>query len=326
MDRKLSLATVSCCIGMRVAPNDFMRYDVTSLFPEATQTQLYRTLQSIASTNSFYVKLFLAHYIKLLENADEPIVDDIYELYCSPRILSATPLPPTATDTLDYVIDGHGNTVSITETPKIISGSGTTGLRTWEAALFLVAFMNGDPATRPDLTGKTVVELGSGTGLVSLGLLKNHTTHKFEKIVLTDGDSAVVENLAATLGQNHMADPQVVDTQQLWWGTTDPCDEANFVRDPPFGHVVVAADVTYDSRIVALLTTTLGDLFNNGTQVGYVAATVRNTDTIEEWERVLLEGFAWRICSKMDDPHYEAEVGWYRQGTPEIRIYEIRRR
>lgn len=302
-----------------------MKHDVTSLFPEPIQEQLFHILHPIASTNGYYVRLFLAEYIKLLENANVSIIDDIYELYCSPDILSASPLPPTALDTLNYVVDSHGSTVKITETPKIISGSGTTGLRTWEAALYILTFLNEDSPNRPDLTGKTVVELGSGTGLVSLALLKNHSTHLFEKIVLTDGDSAVVENLAATVGHNHIGDVPVVETQPLWWGTTDPRDEDNFIQNPPFGHVVVAADVTYDGLVVPLLISTMGDFFNNGAYVAFVAATVRSSDTIEVWERVLLENFVWSICSYSKDPHSEATVGWYRQGTPEIRIYEIRR-
>lgn len=323
MERKLSLSTVKCCLGMRIPPNDFMKYNTSALTPEDVQLKLFPLLETIATSNCYYVKLFLSHYIDILEKSDEPIVDNIYELYCSPRILSATPLPPTATDTLQYVIDEQGNSVSITETPKIISGAGTTGLRTWEAALFLLAFLNWGSLESPKLQGKTVVELGAGTGLVSLGLLKNYDKHKFAKIMVTDGDSALVENLAATLCLNHI-DRSLVETQQLWWGTTDPHDKDNFVQHPPFGHVVVAADVTYDGLVVPLLSSTLKDFFNNGAEVAYVAATVRNTDTLAVWERELLEKFVWSVCCRCGVPHDDSEVAWYRLGTPEIRIYEVR--
>lgn len=326
MERKLSYGMVRCCLHMRVAAGDFMDYDVTSLIPDHIQQKLFQDLTEIAECNPYYVKLFLSRYIQLLESSDELVNDEIYELYCSPCILGATPLPPTATDTLNYTIDGDGNTVTITETPKIISGAGTTGLRTWEAALYLLTYLNGDSTTKPDLAGKTIVELGSGTGLVSLALLKNHYRHKFDKAVLTDGDSALIDNLAATFALNDLPAHVHVSTQQLVWGTTDPRESSTFVQPPPQADIVVAADVTYDALVVPQLTATLGDFFRHGATEAYIAATIRNVSTIEAWENAVLKCFVWDICSRCLDPHGEATVGWYRRGTPEIRVYRLKPR
>lgn len=300
-----------------------MDYDVTSILPDHTQQALFHDLSDISAVNPYYVKIFLARYIQLLEKLEDGVIDDIYELYCSPSLLGATPLAPTATDTLHYAVDGAGTTVAITETPKVISGAGTTGLRTWEAALYLLSYLHDLLVTTKNLQGKALVELGTGTGLVSLALLKNHATHQFASICLTDGDSALIDNLAATFSANSLPDHVPVSSHQLWWGTTDPSDAATFVQPAPTCDIVLAADVTYDSLVVPQLAATLADFFRAGATEAYIAATVRNTSTIEAWEAAILARFCWEVCNNCVDPHSEATVGWYRRGTPEIRVYRV---
>lgn len=321
MDRPLSYEDVRCCLHMRVAASDFMDYNVDLLLPEQVQLHLSRDLETIAASNPYYVKLFLAKYIKLLELANAAVDDTLYELYCLSHILGATPLLPTAIDTLEYVVDGEGTTIQIKETPKIISGLGTTGLRTWEAALYLLAYLNS--TTGPNLQNKNIVELGAGTGLVSLALAKTHERHNFAHLVVTDGDSALVDGLAATFAYNDVDANVSVATQQLLWGTTDAHDAPTFVQGVPLADIVVAADVTYDALVVPQLASTLADFFKAGASEAYVAATVRNLDTISVWEQALLVTFVWDICAQCLAPHTEATVGWFRRGTPEIRIYRL---
>lgn len=325
MSRLLSYATVRCCLHIRVAASDFMDYDVTLLLDEDTQAKISQDLIEISKLNAFYVKLFLSRYIKLLEQANLEINDTLYELLCLPQILGATPLPPTAIDTLQYVIDDENTTVKIKETPKIISGQGTTGLRTWEAALYLLSYINSsgeDSTGRISLEGSEIVELGAGTGLVSLAIAKKFKSHNFTSITVTDGDSALVEGIGATFAYNGIENV-AVRSQQLLWGTTDPRDTENFVQAVPHADIVVAADVTYDALVVPQLAATLLDFFHDGTKTAYIAATVRNLDTIAAWEKSISGHFVWDVCAKCQDPHTEAATGWYRKGTPEIRIYRL---
>lgn len=302
----LTFETVAACLRLRVPAAEIFSYDASLLLPEHRQTQLCAVLREIAATNAYYVKLFLSRYIKLLESAGE-VGEDIYELYCDPSILGSHELPPTAADTLQYVVDSKGTQVSIQETPKIISGAGTTGLRTWEAALFLLGYLSSD-ACSVDCKDKVVAELGAGTGLVSLLLLKNVPV---KSVVVTDGDLGLVSTFRETLLLNNLP-AHNVRTQTLVWGT----DAA------PYADVVVAADVTYDALVVPQLCDTIGDFLGNGTAAVLVAATVRNAGTLAAWEVELLKRFLWRVLHRNEHPHL-CSVPWFRQGTPEIRIYEI---
>lgn len=69
-----------------------------------------------------------------------------------------TCLPPTATITEDYRDEP---TITLLERPQLLSGSLTTGFRTWEAALHLGSYLL-LPDNRDLIRGKNVLELGAG--------------------------------------------------------------------------------------------------------------------------------------------------------------------
>lgn len=311
----LSYEVVSACLRLRVPVTDFLRND-QAIITEEVQTKLLSDLREIAAFNAFYVKLFLSRYIKILESCTE-VTEELYELYCDPAILNSLELPPAASDRLLYVVDDRGTLVEIVETPKIISGAGTTGLRTWEAALYLLNYLNNSCIS---LKGKSIAELGTGTGLVSLALLKNKQRHQLGKVVLTDGDLALVEKLRDTLQLNGVLDEDVA-TQTLVWGTTRRNGNA-FCQDPPLADIVVAADVTYDALVVPQLCETIADFLAQGTQMAIIAATVRNVATVEVWEQELTARFLWGLLHREADPHL-CTLPWFKAGTPEIRIYRI---
>lgn len=317
----LTYPIVRSCLHQRIPIPDFLLYDVSAILDEHTQQQLHNDLVQISASNPYYVKSFLSRYIRILETQGE-VAEELYELVCDATILGAQELSPTTTDILHYVV-GKDATVSIRETPKVISGQGTTGLRTWEAALYLLNMLN-TPGALPsvqELKGQRIVELGTGTGLVSLALLKCRDLHQFSEIILTDGDSALIENLQSAYDLNDVHDGSV-KCQQLLWGTTNP-QSADFIQEAPTADIVVAADVTYDKLMVPQLCDTLGDFFAGGTRVALVAATARNLDTLAVWEAELSSRFSWSIEGVAEDPH-SLELGcWFKKGTPEIRIYKI---
>lgn len=317
----LTYPIVRACLNQRIPITDFLHYDVSAILDEHTQQQLHNDLLQISKTNPFYVKSFLTRYIRILEAQGE-VAEELYELVCDPNILGAQELSPTTTDVLHYVV-GETATVSIQETPKVISGQGTTGLRTWEAALYLLNLLN-TPGALPsvqDIKGLRIVELGTGTGLVSLALLKCRDLHQFSEIVLTDGDSALIEKLQATFDLNDIHD-STVKSQQLLWGTTNP-KSPDFIQEAPTADIVVAADVTYDKLIVPQLCDTLADFFAGGTRFALVAATARNLETLAVWETEISFRFSWSIESVAEDPHLLGWGCWFKQGTPEICIYKI---
>lgn len=106
--------------------------------------------------------------------------------------------------------------VTLLERPHLISGSRTTGFRTWEAALHLGSYLL-SPRGSAIVEGKNVIELGAGTGFVSI-LCAKHLGAKH--VTATDGDEAVIEALKENLFLTGLEDEgeAVVNASVLKWG------------------------------------------------------------------------------------------------------------
>ncbi|KAH6842169.1 putative methyltransferase-domain-containing protein [Alternaria rosae] len=184
----------------------------------------------------------------------------------------------------DHLLDDsvtHERTVTLLEARSVISSSGTTGLRTWEAALLLGSHLASE-AGRPFVSGKRVFELGAGTGMLSILCAKHLGA---AGVVATDGDEAVVDAIKTNLFLNGL---DVDDTSRiqvrtaLRWG--HPIDAAAFSEDYGMSvpDVVVGADVTYDKSVIPRLVSTLGEFFDlNPALEALISATIRNEQTFE---------------------------------------------
>jgi protein-lysine N-methyltransferase EEF2KMT len=100
------------------------------------------------------------------------------------------------------------------ERRHLISGSSTTGFRTWEAALHLGTYLMTDTGAEL-VRNKNIIELGAGTGFVSL-LCARHLRAK--RTVATDGDEAVVEALKENAFLNGLDSESQYATSVLRWG------------------------------------------------------------------------------------------------------------
>lgn len=120
-------------------------------------------------------------------------------------------LPPVPDPDLDY---REEPTITILERRHLISGALTTGFRTWEAALHLSSYLL-TPEGRSVIGGKSVLELGAGTGLLAI-LAAKHLNAKH--VTTTDGDEGVVEALKENLFLNGLDDEQKVNSSVLRWG------------------------------------------------------------------------------------------------------------
>jgi protein-lysine N-methyltransferase EEF2KMT len=96
----------------------------------------------------------------------------------------------------------------------LISGSRTTGHRTWEAALHLGSYLLTE-AGRDLVKGKSVLELGGGTGFLAI-LCAKHLGARH--VTTTDGDESVVDYLKENLVLNNVDDESLVTARTLWWG------------------------------------------------------------------------------------------------------------
>jgi predicted nicotinamide N-methyase len=137
----------------------------------------------------------------------------------------------------------HERTVTLLEARSVISSSGTTGLRTWEAALLLASHLASE-AGRSSVYGKRLFELGAGTGMLSILCAKHLGA---AGVVATDGDEAVVDAIKTNLFLNGLDVDDTariqVRTAALKWGY--PIDATTFSEDYGMGvpDVVVGADV-----------------------------------------------------------------------------------
>ena len=129
-------------------------------------------------------------------------------------------------------------TVTLLERRYLISGSRITGFRTWEASLHLGSYLS-TKAGEGLIKGKNILELGAGTGFLSLLCAKHlHASH----VTVTDGDESVVAALKENVGLNDLVNEQVA-ARVLQWGDDL---EATWVKqdceDQPYD-VVIGADI-----------------------------------------------------------------------------------
>jgi len=229
--------------------------------------------------------------------------------------LMATPAVPASTAALQksyvtytapiYTEDAHTSlTVTTLESRSLLSNSGVTGLRTWEGALHLGAYI-ASPAGRALLQGKTVLELGAGTGFLSIFCAK-HAGAVY--VLATDGDGGVVDDIGANIYLNGLENSGKIESTVLKWGHAIFDELLSHTEEERIYDLVLGADVvspslqslvfvcptniliitrhlmlkTYDVDAISTLVATLRDLFVKYPRMtALIAATVRKQTTLE---------------------------------------------
>ena len=183
---------------------------------------------------------------------------------------------PSATNVEDPAL-------TLKENRAVISGAGTTGLRTWEAALHLAAYLCSDPtASSSYIEGKHIVELGAGTGFLSI-LCAKHLQAKH--VTSTDGDEGVIDALKENLFYNDAeAD---VSTGVVRWGWALKDSLIDYEAESHGAvETVIGADVTYDKAVIPALVATIRNTFEKWPEANVlISATIRNEQTFEAFER-----------------------------------------
>ncbi|KAM9456800.1 protein-lysine N-methyltransferase EEF2KMT isoform 2-T2 [Clarias gariepinus] len=215
-----------------------------------------------------YRRLFLSELIKKHEaTASEPL-DELYDALG--EVMSAEE------ETVCYktYFLPSGEPVSLEENVAMIS-EGTTGLVTWEAALHLAEWALDNTHV---FAGKTVLELGSGSGLTGVAVCR---ACKPKKYTFTDCHQSVLQRLRNNIQHNGLQEQEddtgvSVCVEELDW---------EHVRDEELRRIgaetVIAADVVYDPEIVSCLVKLLAKLIKsqkNPPEV-YISSTVRNPGT-----------------------------------------------
>lgn len=307
-----------CRLKQRVAV-PFLSFENVE-FSEENQTKILDTLNKIAETNPNYSLNVLKKIIQKIENgSDIEINEEMYE--CLMEWMNSKPLQPTDLDIIEYTLKDDCN-IKIRESPNIISGLGTTGLRTWEAAMYLSNYFIEDPDILNVDEGELgdILELGCGTGMVSISLIKNQQIfERGRKIYITDGDSQLVERIGNNLQLNGI-DNKDIKVQKLWWGEDDV---------PESVKTVVAADVTYDSSTIPDLIQVLNEGMSQcNVETAIIAATERNNETLKVWEEYLDMGssdciWTWTVSTVVVGESSDQKL-YYGRAIQRIRVYVLK--
>ncbi|KAG5983861.1 hypothetical protein E4U55_006924 [Claviceps digitariae] len=230
------------------AIDDWEKYEVSDAIMTTLSSLMAAPIPSEAMTAQ--KKCFVTYYLSLL---DHPSVSSAQE--------GTRPLSPS---------------ITLLENRSLIAAGGTTGLRTWEAALHMGQYLCQNPSL---VKGKHVLELGAGTGYLSIVCVKHlQAAHA----IASDGSADVINNLPENLSLNGLQEFSGVTPMELEWGHSLVGSEGeNWDNGLPVD-IVLGADITYDRRVIPALIATLLDLFTlyPAVQV-YISATERNADTYQ---------------------------------------------
>lgn len=129
--------------------------------------------------------------------------------------------------------------ITLLEAPSLLASSGTTGFRTWEAALFLGAYLS-SPAGNRFVNGKNVLELGAGTGFLSIFCAKDLGA---QRVLATDGSQEVIGDLKSNIHLNELDGSELIQTAILQWGHALIGGVADCREDKRPYDLVLGADV-----------------------------------------------------------------------------------
>ncbi|KAK9347969.1 putative methyltransferase-domain-containing protein [Lipomyces starkeyi] len=284
-----------------------------------------------------YIGGVVKKLVLLLEHLQVDIDDDIisYMLFAMANTKSqvyfkapTTPQFGAVTYLLGEEVNCDDEYITIQENRNVISGSGTTGYRTWEAALALGEYILSQRHTEHsdvDVVGKRILEVGAGTGFVSLLCGKLGAA----KVFGTDGYEDIVLRLRRNIEDNKLAN--VVETRVYKWGNSSGDDtghvleresrEADYKYTDPVD-LILGADITFDAEICELLVKSLDILMTENPHAKVIiSATIRSDETITAFEKFLDRskiGYTWNPALR------ERKYFFYNE-NPSIRIYSLHR-
>ncbi|OAA56829.1 hypothetical protein ISF_07345 [Cordyceps fumosorosea ARSEF 2679] len=230
--------------------------------------------------------------------------------------------PPPAEEEVATAAGDHAQpTITLLESRSLISAGGTTGLRTWEAALHLGQYLCERPAL---VRGRRVLELGAGTGYLSI-LCARHLGAAH--VLASDGSDDVLANLPDSLFLNGLREAGgQIAPMDLKWGHALLGAEERRWNGGRGVDVVLGADITYDASVVPALAATLLELLALYPRAEvYITATQRNHATFAAFldacrtHRLAVEDLHYGVAPR------EQQAGPFYNDTVEIRACKISR-
>nr|XP_001395140.2 hypothetical protein ANI_1_1316104 [Aspergillus niger CBS 513.88] len=213
-------------------------------------------------------------------------------------------------------------TILTSESRSAIITAGTTGHRTWEAALHLATYLS-TAAGRAHITGKKVLELGAGTGLVSMFCARYLEP---EVVVATDRELGLMRQIGDCAGRNGLAgDGDGVFKGWIWeWGRELSRGVGEDEDDDDKFDVALGADLIYDIDLVPLLVQTVKSLFEKyAVKEFLISATLRNERTFGAFLNACEESALKVERVPFESPAEEVQTGFFHSTVIPIRTYKI---
>lgn len=247
-------------------------------------------------------------------------------LTAEPSPLEAAKMWSRITYSLPYDNQDISSTsVFISECPRLLSSEGKSGRRTWDACLHLATYLVTEG--RHFVTNKSILELGAGTGLLSI-ICAGPLSAAY--VLATDGDEDVDKTLVKNIGLNRHLPPAgrriPLDGRTLEWGSDDlaqllPSKGGNVLYD-----TILGADITYSLDSLKPLASTLSGLAEICPKVDIlIAATIRNEDTFDIFLAHCVDHGLSVYDVDFRCPRFELQKGLFHSLDPPIRIVRIRR-
>ncbi|XP_061568228.1 protein-lysine N-methyltransferase EEF2KMT [Cololabis saira] len=233
-----------------------------------------------------YRRLFLSEIIKRHEATTSDPLDELYDALA--EVVGAA----EAGECYKSYFLPSGDAVSLLENTALIS-QGTTGLVTWEAALYLAEWALDHQQL---FTGRSVLELGSGVGLTGITICRSCSPRRF---IFSDCHPAVLQKLRENVQLNGLS-PRTcpaVAVEELDW---------TMVTDERLGEIrvdtIIATDVVYDPEITGSLVKLLSKILNHSSAEVrpeiLICSAVRNPDTYSTFKQQLENaGISHRVMS-----------------------------
>ncbi|CAH0701693.1 unnamed protein product [Spodoptera exigua] len=237
--------------------------------------------------SSKFVSLFLKKIIQHLEPKQE-VHDGFYEHLCT----SMKHIDKDGYSYRHYLIGNDINNVITTKETKNMVVNGTTGLKTWEAALMLSDWVL---CNKNFFSNKHVLELGSGVGFTGITIAKYCNT---KSMVLTDCHDDVLKTICDNI-QINFAQLQKQEENIITWFkdhnkslgvTTLDWNAIDDFMEDMVPDILIGADIVYDPSILQPLSNVIHTFCSRNKKLEvFIASVIRNEETFKGFLKALSE-------------------------------------
>ncbi|RWS14670.1 protein-lysine N-methyltransferase EEF2KMT-like isoform X1 [Dinothrombium tinctorium] len=217
-------------------------------------------------------KQFLKKLIAFFESRCLPIHDALFEELASLMVVEQN----DGRDFNTYFVGKKSITVL---SNRSILMNGTTGLHSWQAGKMFSLFALQNQHL---FASKSVVELGSGTGLTGLVILHMCNPRNY---LFTDHNPLVIDLIRQNLTINGFNDKNLVAALN-WFDDRSTILDVLVANNPD---VLIGCDLIFDIDLIPAFCQTLSTILNENQKCkAFIMSTLRNTHTILSFESQLL--------------------------------------